>query len=1220
MRSGRRRHVLRLIVAAVVAAGCSDAVGPRPGPNAGPAGIKPVSGGRGNAGGAITLNKQSSAMGESGTGLIAAFSPNPHLGDAIVVTFFWVGPSGIITSVTDRLTNSTQTPANNTYTLVDSITANGVSMATYVATNAQGFPDSSSDPSMRLAVQATLSTAVSSGGAFLSAYSGVASPTSQALGAHSKASGSGSSTTTAAPGAVAFSSGAMVYGVTMADTLVGVAPPSAPFQNVTNASSPAMKADAEYAVMATAGSSNPQWTWNFTTPSAWLASALVLNPGTPPPVNPATHLTFTVQPTGTTTGTPITPAVRVAAQDNNGNTDPNFTGSITISLGANPGAGTLSGTTSAAAVSGVATFSNLSINRAGNGYTLQAGATNPTGATSNPFNITTPATSITLDRVGGTLGETGRRLVKGFNTVNPHRGDAIVVTFFWVGSINIIDSVTDHLTQTGWPKVGNTYTLVDYVTLGGISMATYVAQNVQNFPDAYSAPAQDSILAIEASLHDSVVDGGMMMTAYSGVSATLALGAHSSRSGSGTGNGSTATVADPGAITLNPGALAYGVTMASALAGVATPPPPFTNITTMGDASGRMKTDGEYAISAGGGSVDPQWGWFFNSPNSWLATVLALNPASGQPPPDQPPVASFTPSCTGLTCGFTSTSSDPDGTVTAYNWNFGDGATSTVQNPSHTYAAAGTYTVSLTVTDNSGSTGSTSQAVTVSVADQPPVASFTQSCSALTCSFTSTSSDPDGTVTGYSWNFGDGATSTVQNPSHIYTAAGTYTVSLTVTDNSGSTGSVSHSVTVSTADLPPVASFNQSCSGLSCSFTSTSSDPDGTVTAYSWVFGDGATSTAQNPAHTYGAGGTYTVTLTVTDNSGSTNSTSHSITVAPRPPLASFTQSCTGLSCGFTSTSTSADGTITGYSWNFGDGTTSTLQNPSHSYAAGGTFTVTLTVTDNFGGTNSTSHSVTVAPRPPVASFTQSCTGLTCGFTSTSTSPDGTITGYSWNFGDGATSAAQNPSHTYAAGGTFTVTLTVTDNFGGTNSTSKSVTVAPRPPVASFTQSCTALTCGFTSTSSDPDGTITSYSWNFGDGTTSTAQNPSHSYGAGGTYTVTLTVTDNFGGTNSTSHSVTVTAPNQPPVVNAGPNETVAVGLLYTLNWSFTDADNDGPYTYSIDWGDGSSPSTGSVTSQGSFSNGHTYVLPLGTHTITVTVTDARGASGSSSKTVTVIL
>src|SRR5207244_4931914 len=119
-------------------------------------------------------------------------------------------------------------------------------------------------------------------------------------------------------------------------------------------------------------------------------------------------------------------------------------------------------------------------------------------------------------------------------------------------------------------------------------------------------------------------------------------------------------------------------------------------------------------------------------------------------------------------------------------------------------------------------------------------------------------------------------------------------------------------------------------------------------------------------------------------------------------------------------------------------------QNPSPSSGTGGTYPIVLTITDNQGATNSTSNSATVN-RPPVANFTPSCSLLACNFTSTSSDPDGPIASYSWTFGDGATSATQNPSHSYGTGGTYTVTLTVTDNQGATNSTSKSVTVN-RPP------------------------------------------------------------------------------------------------------------------------------------------------------------------------------
>ncbi len=179
------------------------------------------------------------------------------------------------------------------------------------------------------------------------------------------------------------------------------------------------------------------------------------------------------------------------------------------------------------------------------------------------------------------------------------------------------------------------------------------------------------------------------------------------------------------------------------------------------------------------------------------------------PPANVAPSASFTFACTDLTCAFTDGSTDGDGTVVSRAWNFGDGTGSTATNPSHTYAA-GTYTVNLTVTDDDGATGNTSKQVSVSATptNNPPSASFTFSCSGLACSFTDGSSDVDGTIASRSWSFGDGATSTVTNPSHTYAAGGAYTVSLTVTDDDGAPGSTSQSVTVTSGTTTISLSVN----------------------------------------------------------------------------------------------------------------------------------------------------------------------------------------------------------------------------------------------------------------------------------------------------------------------------------------------------------------------------------------------------------------------------
>ncbi|MET0977080.1 MAG: PKD domain-containing protein [Leifsonia sp.] len=341
-----------------------------------------------------------------------------------------------------------------------------------------------------------------------------------------------------------------------------------------------------------------------------------------------------------------------------------------------------------------------------------------------------------------------------------------------------------------------------------------------------------------------------------------------------------------------------------------------------------------------------------------------------------------------------------------------------------------------------------------------PTASFTATPGVLTVAVDgSASTDSDGSIASYAWNFGDGGAATGPTATHSYAAGGTYTVTLTVTDNKGATGTTSSSVVVASPppNVPPVASFTKTVTNLDVTVDgSGSSDSDGSIASYAWTFGDGATASGATAAHSYAAAGTFPVTLTVTDNQGATTSTSSDVIVAPAPPpnvapTAAFTSSATFLSLAVDgSGSTDSDGTIAGYAWNFGDGGTASTQTATHPYAAAGTYTVSLTVTDDDGAVNTKTTSVTVSAPPPnalpTASFTTVVDNLHLAVNGTASSDsDGTISSYAWNFGDGGTATGSTATHDYATAGTYTVTLTVTDNASGTGTSSTTVTTTAPP-------------------------------------------------------------------------------------------------------------------------------------------------------------------------------
>ncbi len=413
-----------------------------------------------------------------------------------------------------------------------------------------------------------------------------------------------------------------------------------------------------------------------------------------------------------------------------------------------------------------------------------------------------------------------------------------------------------------------------------------------------------------------------------------------------------------------------------------------------------------------------------------------------------------------------SASSDPDGSIASYSWDFGNGTSGTGATPSTTYTEAGTFNVTLTVTDDAGETNSVSTTVIVaSAANQSPVANPGgpyNGTVGVTVQFNgSGSSDPDGSIASYSWDFGNGTNGTGAAPSITYTEAGTFNVTLTVTDNAGATNSVSTTVViVAAANQQPVANPGgpySGTAGIAVQFNgATSSDPDGTIASYSWDFGNGTTGAGATPSTTYTEAGTFNVTLTVTDNAGATNSASTTVVIGAvvinQQPVADSGgpySGTVGVVVTFDGSSSSdPDGTIVSYSWDFGNGITGTGATPGNTYAEEGTFDVTLTVTDNVGATNSMSTTVDIVASDnqlPIANPGGPYKGsvdkilLFNGFFSSD--PDGKIVSYSWDFGDGGVGEGISPIYTYTEEGTYDVTLTVTDNAGGTNTASTTIEV-----------------------------------------------------------------------------------------------------------------------------------------------------------------------------------
>ena len=446
------------------------------------------------------------------------------------------------------------------------------------------------------------------------------------------------------------------------------------------------------------------------------------------------------------------------------------------------------------------------------------------------------------------------------------------------------------------------------------------------------------------------------------------------------------------------------------------------------------------------------------------------------------PTAGYAQSVLGFDASFANQSID----ALSYYWDFGDGDTSSAANPTHTYAANGTYAVCL-ISSNVCGNDTTCKSVVINC--PAPQAAYGISRNNLEVTFNNNSSAGQNT---YYWVFGDGDTSSASNPVHTYDSVGTYQTCLVTTNLCGS-DTVCRLVTVTC--LLPNGNFTSSVNGLSVSFTNISTNGG----SYTWLFGDGDSALAANTSHTYSTPGTYQVCM-IAANSCGNDTVCQNVTVTCTLPNSAFNYSKSNQTVTFTDQSTNG---VTSWFWDFGDGNSSTLTNPSYVYSNPGTYQACL-ITTNSCGNDTSCQTITVTCPLPIPNFSYSSSSLQVNFNDLSSS--GTTSWY-WDFGDGNSSTSQNPGYTYNLPGTYQVCL-ISGNSCGEDTVCQTVTVTCQEPIAGFSDSISDLRVDFKDLSNfSPTGWI----WDFGDGTSSNNPNPSHSYSNYGIYTVCLIVDNNCG-------------------------------------------------------------------------------------------------------------
>jgi len=571
---------------------------------------------------------------------------------------------------------------------------------------------------------------------------------------------------------------------------------------------------------------------------------------------------------------------------------------------------------------------------------------------------------------------------------------------------------------------------------------------------------------------------------------------------------------------------------------------------------------------------------------------------------------SVEPFCLGEPFTF---SAEIDAAVESYFWDFGDGHTSDLPEPEHTYNQPGTYEVSLIVATEDGCEIH-SDPLEVSV-EPLPVARFTASadvCAGGLVEFTDLSTSENTSIVSHTWDFGDGNTSSEPNPEHIFDEPGVYTVHLEIEDDNGCFSMYTMPVRVYDS---PVASFSYkgACDGQAVQFTdeSVSGAEEDQIVSWEWDFDDpesgNNSSTNPNPVHIFSGPGEYQVSLEVTSSNGCTDEIIVPVQIESSPEVEiSHQPACFGEPYAFFVENVGTTTEVVSYYWSFGDGRYSEEEAPEHTYDRPGTYEVTLEIVDARGCVGySEPMEVVVSPDPHAAFEVPEalCLGEEAHFTDTSRpgSDDVGIVSWAWDFGDGNTSAVQHPSHVYAQEGIYNVVLTIETELGCQDTHEWQVEVFGVPE-ADFTWEgdCQGQNVAFEDLSfagSDAS-QIVSWEWDFGDPqsgvyNSSEQKNPTHSFSGFGTYEVSLLVTNNHGCVDEITREVTIRPAPMPEI--AMPEDDVCVGMAASFEFYFDDMDDmDQVESVSWDFGDGNSSND--------FEPDHTYQTP-GYYTVDLTVT-----------------